>query len=367
MLACYPIEATEENWLHDTIVGLVNKVHQRLGLNQPISETHTEWKSLIPSELNDFSQKSLKSSTGIRDRLFKYQDELKGLSIPERELVLVALNCQNNIAALLSGTEAITTIENDFPTLNDAVKDLFVFCYEKLTDFKVRERQYQIVFAAFDTKFCPICGIERLMNPEETAQDQDHYLAKSIYPFAAVNMRNLIPMCRCCNRDYKKDQDIIRDEQAQRRKAFDPFCCQPTVISLINSEMNNKIGRPVPSWQIDFIPNCEETETWDHVFSIRIRYERDVLNQYFDVWLKGFVEQCKRSRRDGRYPFTMTDNEVQDVLVDYQEYKEDNPAIGLGFLEPKVFAFLLHKFKQGNQRVIQLIRDAVVGIDPEFT
>jgi hypothetical protein len=338
-----------------------------LNLDQPIPETHSEWKKVIPSQLDASQKRSLKSSTGIRDRVFKYQEALKDLSVLQREQVLATLNSQNNITALLSGTETVETIENDFPTLNDAVKDLFVFCYEKLTDFKVRERQYQIVFATFDTKFCPICGIDRLMDPEETAQDQDHYLAKSIYPFAAANMRNLIPICRCCNRDYKKDQDIIRDEQGQRRKAFDPYCCESTVISLINSEMNNEIGKPAPSWQIDFTPNCEEAETWDKVFSIRIRYERDVLNQRFDSWLRGFVNKCKMDRKRGMYQDTMTDNKIEEVLAGYQEYKEENPAIGMDFLEPKMFAFLLHKFKQGNQRVIQLIRFAVVGIAPEFT
>ena len=162
MLACYPIEATEENWLHDTIVKLIQIVHQRLNLGQPILKTQTEWKNLIPGELDSSQKKSLKSSTGIRDRVFKYQEALKDLSAPQRGQVLAILNSQNNIAELLSGTEMISTIENDFSTLNDAVKDLFVFCYEKLTDFKVRERQYQMVFAAFDTEsVCPDTYAER--------------------------------------------------------------------------------------------------------------------------------------------------------------------------------------------------------------
>ena len=72
-------------------------------------------------------------------------------------------------------------------------------------------------------------------------------------------------------------------------------------------------------------------------------------------------------RKRGMYQHTMTDNKIQQVLAGYQEYKEENPAIGMDFLEPKMFEFLLHKFKQGNQRVIQLIKFAVVGIDPEFT
>jgi hypothetical protein len=169
-------------------------------------------------------------------------------------------------------------------------------------------------------------------------------------------------MCRCCNRDYKKDIDVIRSN-CVRRKAFDPYHSNPPIISLSQSSViinSSPIGF---EWCIEFLSEHEESETWDQVFSIRERYKRDILNEYFDKWLRGFSGKCSKSRMRQLLASDLSHEEIREQLSFYQVDKADYPSIGLGgFLEPLVFDFLLCKYDQGDQRVVNLIRDAVLGV-----
>ncbi|MBW2940513.1 hypothetical protein [Zhongshania aquimaris] len=366
VLKCYPIAATQENWLHETIIGAIYEIHARLDRGDIVARNQETWRQLIPDDLAEDNRQKIISSKGIRDRVFEYIEEVEQLLPVVRPQVLGVMESQNRVSDLLLGGEEISSLEVSFPGVQEKVKKLFIFCFEKLTDFKVRERQYHIVFNGLDEKTCPFCGIERVMNPEETAQDQDHYLAKSIYPFSAANMRNLVPMCRCCNRDYKKAKDVLRCEQGNRRRAFDPYACEsPPVVSLLNSWLDTDSNSPLPEWQVDFIPNSEEAETWDNVFDIRTRYKRDVLDQNFSRWLRDFSSKCRMDMRRGLISPDMNNDQVKERLKFYFEDKSEFPSIREGFLEPKIFEYLLTQFENGNERVVNLIRDAVLGVQLE--
>jgi hypothetical protein len=359
MLACYPIRATQENWLHESLVTMIEDVHIQLDADEDIPKTHEQWKLLVPGNLSDERKSNIIDATGIRDRLFIYKDKVEQLNSLDRQAILNALENQNRIANLLENQSAISNLDQ-YPDVNAAVQELFIFSYGKLTAFKVRERQYQIIFDDLDTKICPFCGIERVMHPEETAQDQDHYLAKSIFPFAAANMRNLAPMCRCCNRDYKKTQDVIQDGNGNRRRAFDPFDCVPPSITLLNSVVNEDASPPIPEWNIGFIPATEEAETWNSVFKIRTRYKRDILNEYFGRWYQAFKTKCKTDRKRGVIVGDLSQDQIREILANYQVDKAESPSVGMAnFLEPLVFEFLLNQYDQGNQMITRLVRDAI--------
>lgn len=361
MLSCYPTEAYQQNWLHESIIELIVDVVQRIERTEHINNNQASWRMLLnvfPAEIKT----TLIPLRGIRDRFFAFKDELLNLSTGERRVVLQALTSQNLISQLLDGTAHVNVIDVQLPKIHEKAKSLFVFCYEKLTDLGIREQQYEIVFESLDDKICPFCGIERVMNPEETAQDQDHYLAKSIYPFAAVNMKNLVPMCRCCNRDYKKDIDIIRDSASARRKAFDPYNCVPPDLCLNRSSVVPEISPLKFDWNIEFLTFIEESETWDAVFSIRHRYKRDVLDKHFDRWLGGLKKYCEGLKRKGLITTQLTNDQVKNYLTDYIENKTEFPNIGNGgFLEPLAYKYLLTEFENNNQRIVQFIREAVTG------
>lgn len=366
MLGCYPIQATQENWVHESLVSMIRAAHSNLDLSNTVTASQEYWIAIIPTGLDSTNRTFLVRSYGIRDHFFTYVNLVSQLDSDQRRKILSVLDNQNKIPELLSGTQNIETIEAEFPNINTAVYDLFVFSFTKLADFQVRARQYKIIFNSLDIKICTFCGIERVMNPEEVAQDQDHYLPKSLYPFAAVNMRNLVPMCRCCNRDYKAAIDVLRDANGVRRVAFDPYNCQPPTISLLRSVIDENVSPPLPEWLIDFTPPSEHAETWDAVFSIRTRFKRDILNQYYDIWLKGFKTKCAKDRKRGKILKGFTFAQIREVLAHYVEDRAESPCIGMGsFLEPLVFELLLNYYDQGDDRIMNLIRDSVLGSDME--
>ena len=365
MLRCYPIAAAQENWLHETIVGAIAEIHARLDRGEKLAKSSKTWQQLISEDLEESKRKKLIASKGIKNGVFEYVEEVKQLSSVVRSQVLAVMVSQNKVTELLLGDEEISTLELILPKVHEKVKNLFTFCFEKLTDFKVRERQYHIIFNELDEKTCPFCGIDRIMNPDDVAQDQDHYLAKSIYPFAAANMRNLVPMCRCCNRDYKSTKDVLRCEQGNRRRAFDPYACESPTVSLLNSRLDASNDSLLPEWQVDFLPSTEEVETWDRVFDIRTRYKRDVLNQNFNRWIGDFSKKCAMDRRRNLILSNINDDQVKEQLRFYFEDKSEIPSIREGFLEPKIFEYLLEQFENGNERVINFVRDAVLGVQME--
>lgn len=363
MLHAYPVGSTLENWLHENLCSLLRSLHQKLEEGTRLGVTQGSWGILVSQAVVPERQDFFLKARGIRDRFFEYQKELCKLGPGKRSEVLDVLESQNRISALLDGSEDIKLLSSISLPLHQKAKSLFVFCYERLSSTGARDHQYKIIFKSLEDKICPFCGIDRVMDPEDTAQDQDHYLAKSIYPFAAVNMRNLVPMCRCCNRDYKKSLDIIVDDEGARWKAFDPYNCEPPKISVLESSPIPDITPISFNWDIKFLNSVEEAENWDRVFSIRERYSRDVLNNYFGKWFRAFAGKCAKDRASGVIGTELTEEEIRSQLKQYQEYKAEFPSPGLaGFLEPLVLEMLLALYDSKHERVVNFIEDAVVGI-----
>ncbi|MCK7494405.1 MAG: hypothetical protein MZW92_26920 [Comamonadaceae bacterium] len=60
-----------------------------------------------------------------------------------------------------------------------------------LTKIGIRDRRYQAIYKSAMYHMCPFCGCEYFDAPGAPREDLDHYLAKSRYPFAAVNLEIL--------------------------------------------------------------------------------------------------------------------------------------------------------------------------------
>ncbi|WP_147692798.1 hypothetical protein [Vogesella mureinivorans] len=354
MRGSYPVAASNENWLHESLVEMIRTIHDKLDQKKTVPS----WSKLIPSALGKDNSSRLKNFSGIKDRLKIYESEVKPLSIAQRAEIYQELIRQNDLNGLLDGTVPLPILKTSFPTVYKVVHDLFVFAFDSLTDLGIRDRQYSLIFRSLSVKVCIFCGFERVMSPQEARQDQDHYLPKSIYPFAAANMKNLVPMCRCCNRDYKHDIDVLTDCNGDRRKAFDPYDAPLTDISLVRSIPFAGLGLRLPAWWIDFQPDTEETETWDQVFCIRTRYSRDLLNEGFNRWIESFMNHCKAKR----YSKDLDDNQILNALESYHRYTIIENPVGLDFLKPKVFEMLIYHFVDNNERVKMFVKDMVCGI-----
>jgi len=250
----------------------------------------------------------------------------------------------------------------DLPVgIREAAKDLFEFAFSLLTDLGVRDRHYLAIYEAISYHVCPFCGLEYFDAPGAPREDLDHYLASSHYPFAASNLRNLSPMGMKCNERYKLAVDILRDEHGNRRRSFDPYTIRNLRISLLNSVPFGGGDGQNPAWQIDFVRDSAECGTWDQVFRLRERMQRDVLDRSFGGWLNEFAI------------WFVTRKGIADVgdsrLIDgVREYAEDMLMQGFKareFLRAHVFEMLHQYCVRGDRRLLDFIRDLVTQAVPQ--
>jgi hypothetical protein len=218
-----------------------------------------------------------------------------------------------------------------------------------------------MIYDSLVAKDCPFCGVGDMMNIAEASQDQDHYLAKSVYAFSAANIRNLVPMCIKCNRLHKKADDVIKNETNMRVTAFDPYVCNATDISIVQSQIAEGVSSINPDWLINFVPPTPEAENWDRIFKIRERLKRDIFDECFDRWFDGFLKKCLRERSKGSYANIMSDDQIKSVLEDHRDTLLDDIGSGKDKFKPHLFNMMLNLFDLGNERVISHVRDAVVG------
>jgi len=363
MLFGYPIAATAENWLHECLGQILQAIHSNLASGN----ISTGWSEVISEPYRSRLHRRLKVSEKLNpqklslgDKLSNYQTSLKSLPTSERDRVLKAFSEQNNIALLLSGNckcDAITDLPEN---IHKPVKALFEAAFTLLTDLEIRDQHYKLIYDASVCHTCPFCGCEYFDAPGAPREALDHYLPEHKYPFAAANLRNLVPMGNKCNSRYKLAQDILRKDDGTRRKSFDPYNHGTVTISLDKSQpfagAIGRTGEPLPKWEIDFSSNTEEVSTWDDVFHIRERYERDVLNEAFNNWLNGFRSWC----RDPRKNIPNSDQEWVDEIESYALYHDSLGFEDRAFLKAAVFRMLHRHCQSGNQRLINFIRDVVV-------
>ena len=215
-----------------------------------------------------------------------------------RQSVYDQLIITNHIAELCLGAEAIPGNVIDWSSpIGVAIKALMGDLYDSL-DLVVFRRnedggkprhEFYAEFIKINKYVCPFCGLGNLKNKRgNRREDFDHYLHKAMYPFAAANMRNLIPTCGTCNQDYKKTKDILEDG-----RAFYPYTAIPAVKVEVNCETYPAKNNLDDSgkWNVNIsltVPDPEVQpmmQTWERVYSISQRYENEVA-EFFDEWMQ---------------------------------------------------------------------------------
>lgn len=345
MLFGYPPAATQNNWLHDCVLAAVKNVHALADAKK----RYPAWPKILPEE----HQATLRSRRGLRDRLKEYNIALrKLLSQSERDAVLAAVTDQNRIADLLSNASNCAALEALPAAVHDAVTSLFDFAFGLLTDLKIRDDHYKIIYNAVTEHVCPFCGTEYFDAPGAPREDLDHYLAVSRYPFAGVNLRNLVPMGHKCNSKYKLAVDVLYDAGGIRRVAFDPYNHAKIGVVLDDSDPFDGSTPNTPRWTIEFDPDAPAVPTWDAVFSVRERYRRDHLDEGYSAWLWEFRNWARSADRRGD-----TDISLVEALKRFEQYCVDNGMRDKAFLKAAVFRMLRLRCEQGHDRLKQLLRD----------
>lgn len=349
MLQKYPIAATADNWLHEALVAALEKLHDGATTRWP------GWPDVLPAQ----SQERLKSKKGLSKRLREYWDAVLQLNKRQKNHVLKALHSQNDIASVLTGKHKCTRLSKKLPTpIRTAISELADFAFGLLTDLQIRDAQYEVIYKSLAAKSCPFCGYEPFEAPRSPREDLDHYLAKVHYPFAAANLRNLVPMGHKCNSGYKHEADMIRDNKGRGRVALDPYVATPVQCTLAGSALF--VGDSYkPSWRVVLVPNSEAVKTWDAVFKVRKRWTKSVLVPGFESWLTLFNDW----RRDGKIPFA-TANEVRTALKRYAELFRSQRLHDCSFLKAAAFEFLLDQCSDARKRTFKLIKNLVTA-DPQ--
>jgi hypothetical protein len=282
------------------------------------------------------------------------------LTSEEREYVCNAFCCCNRIQDQVENNEVCYTLADLPAKIRKTTKKLFVYMYETtLNSVGNIKDHYQNFYEEIPSKVCPFCGIEKFLHYEDYKQDYDHYLCKDIYPFAAVNMQNLIPMGRNCNTIYKKAKDVLHNEEGNRRKAFYPFQLNGISIEVrLNGSTlptgNNKKGK----WNITLDPNAEEVHTWDDVFKIRDRYRKDVYEDEYDSWLMRFINTARNSNNNNE-PWT-----EESVKITLDKYINTLDQDGISqfqnktFLEKSLFRFIRD---DDDSKTIKAIAKMIMG------
>lgn len=344
MLFGYPIAATSNNWLHECLVQAVRNVHAAVDANSP----WPTWPKILPS----LYQGTLKSRAGLRRRVKAYDQAIRGLAKHHRDAVLAAVSDQNRIAELLSAACSCVPIDGLHPDVRESIRDLFDFGFDLLTDLGVRDEHYKAIYDSSVGHVCPFCGTEYFEVPGAPREALDHYLAKSRYPFAAANLRNLVPMGHKCNSSYKQAEDLLHDGNGGRRVAFDPYGHATTSVVLDDSDPFGGAAANTPNWVIQFSPDTPAAHTWDDVFSIRNRYRQSHLDQDYASWLRGFSNWARREGLQAD-----TDEGLVGALRRYEEIWVDFDVQDRAFLKAAVFRMLRLRCEQGHERLKRLLRD----------
>lgn len=211
-----------------------------------------------------------------------------------------AFNANNSIQALCMNTVNPVFYDdlslNINPLFSKKIKSFFNNLYENVFNQQpfYLNKHYDKFFESNKT-ICPFCGLVSLQkNSSVHREAYDHYLPKEKYPFNAVNLKNLLPMCSKCNEYYKGSKDPLFD--TDRKKTFYYFNREPEFEIIINI-----VDQSSDHFNIDisFISYSmqEEVDTWNRLFELENRYKDDFFCQenYGATLLNHWYACSKRS------------------------------------------------------------------------
>lgn len=188
---------------------------------------------------------------------------------------------------------------------------LFAYLYNVATKYPAFEQYTQTsIFKSIDKfikahkiQICPLCGLETYLNIEgQPRLPLDHWLSRDIFPYAAVNFNNLIPIGKDCNSNGVKGfKNILIDnsENNQRVVAYYPFSKNEGVTAMFKFLAEPTIDNEhSENWEFVFIlnePNEENIyESWNKTFNIKTRYNDFVRKNVLGMWeseYKSFIEE----------------------------------------------------------------------------
>jgi hypothetical protein len=277
-----PAAAAQENWVWESVDTALERSFEAIDAGCP----PPPWLQVVaPEHRASLAREAL--CKGVEGVIAAYA----ALSPPDRARVREAQQDQRDLAALFEG-QRTACVAGCLPAgIRDSLRALADAGWEVLRPLGVRKRSYQAFYDGLEDKVCAFCGLEAFQTVDLNRESLDHYLPRSLYPFAVYDMRNLVWMSRTCNTGYKLAKDILRTNNGTRRACYDPYRAPGVGLSLRSSTL---FGRsPRPEWVIDLDGDAERCASWDELFKVRARW-RDHLDKQHDLCLKDVGTMLRR-------------------------------------------------------------------------
>ncbi|EOT1258723.1 hypothetical protein ACNKCT_003484 [Cronobacter sakazakii] len=334
MLYTYSNLALSENWLNVTIINILDDGMRRILAGNEL----LKWPDILPQQRKDI----LRTRYGIKTRIEVFFAEFSKLELEMKQELLKTLRQQSSFPDVFIDDSVCLKIDFFPKNIQTAADELFRFLFEEQlkTLFvgadSLRDYHYKKIYSNLNWRICPFCGLGYLRAPDGPRHALDHYLPISKYPFAGADFRNLPPMCSECNSDFKKNTDILLDDENKRRHCVDPYNGPIFRISLQDSlPFSGEIVDAIqlPKWDIKFIgAPQEQANNWDRIFKVSERYKRDILDKEFRSWLEHFTAWYIKT-----YNGMNSGDEIAASIPEYIETVIQDGLSDRAFLKKEVF------------------------------
>lgn len=308
---------------------------------------------------NDFLEIVNRHPKILRDRSKNIYNQLKLLNQQNRSKICEQIRVSNNIEDICSGTFIPTKIDNKSSGIWKDLREFFLDLYKQVLDGSGFNEKYSTSLRDHFDGFgrlnkiitkCPFCGIGELKKEEDETRDQyDHFLPKSLYPFSSVNFSNLVPSCKECNSfDVKGEEDTI---SISTGKLFFPYSLNHQSISIEFHISKDDYELENIDWQIDFsnaIGQNDEIDSWRAIYSIDSRYQgfvkARIAKWYRHYWLtvnaKSYSKIIEADRDEVYFEFLRNDEEVDLDFIRLPSLSGflNESAMALAKLEAKMYS-----------------------------
>lgn len=279
-----------------------------------------------------------RSGSPLRRLLANFYHAYRGLARKERRKFYAIFRVMNRVEELCAGELPHYDI-GDIPAgIRKESKALFLHLFHRLE----RKLHYEVFFGRLtpSQRYCPFCGLSDLLAPADQTQDYDHCIFKADYPLAAINPKNLAPMCERCNRTYKKDQPLLVDGARARRQAFYPYRDHGVAIGISLDGSRLPSGYPdTGDWHLQITPLRPEVRTWETVFELPNRFVEYEVKPLYEPWLRQFERWALRDYTPNPGP-TWTMPDVRTAAESHAAFLNGEPRIPDRVIRPAVFRFL---------------------------
>jgi hypothetical protein len=254
----------------------------------------------------------LSASSGLRQRCRDVHREARKQNQAVRNSIVAVWTSQGDVQALCENVRRkLNTWGFKAQDLIDALCTLFNFLYDETLESKSFEHaagrsllDHYNAFRALGQRVCPFCGLNYYADRDGGARSgYDHFLPRVHYPLAAVNFRNLVPMCDDCNEPPRKGtKDVLFGDKGRktRRRFYYPYSKPGGVEFSVQCTQRPKPSNVTGTWKVRVKPmrpaEKELVSGWDSVFGVQIRFSARV-REGLEGWMKDFL-----SSRDYKTP-----------------------------------------------------------------